>query len=69
MEIRIKASEIKSEEICDAMSEIASDEDLRNKISIIANYYNWAIGDTIEAVASHIVTTDTDYIMDENWNK
>lgn len=69
MSVIIKASEIKSETISDAIEEIASDYGMRNRIEAISNCYNWSIGDTIEAVATYIVYNDEDYTMDENWKK
>ncbi len=69
MSIIIKSSEIKSDHVSDAISEMITDESLKERVRKISDLYNWSIGDTLGAIASHIVYTDEDYVADMNWKK
>lgn len=62
----ISTKEIKSETIEHAMEEITTDETLFEKAKIISESTNWGLADTIEAIATHIIINDTDYVHDLN---
>lgn len=64
--IIIKSSEIEATEVSQAIKELAhnNDFDLDNRIRKIAQIKNWSKGDTIEAIASHIVYTDEDFVIE-----
>lgn len=68
MKIIIKSSEIESEGILDAIEEIEkkmeSNPNFNNRIRRIAQAKNWALGDMIEAIATHIVVYDKDFEED-----
>jgi len=57
----IKASEIQSETVEGAIKEIEDDAYLNDMMRHIAHYRGWAYGDAAEAIATHIIYTDTDY--------
>jgi hypothetical protein len=68
--IIIKSNEIKSNEIEAAMKEIASDPKLFEKALRIADNRSWGVADAIEAIASHIVINDEDYVLEmDSWKK
>jgi len=69
--IKIRVKEVFSETVPHIIEEISHEfskkTGMYSKIMAISDCYNWAVGDAIEAVASHIYHTDTDFIMDEDW--
>lgn len=63
-ELRISTNDIASLTIKGAIAEIEDSEDMLNTARAIAERKNIAIGDMIEAIASHIVYDDTDYVCE-----
>lgn len=59
--IVIKTNEIEATTIIKAMTEISIK--YPNEVKQIASLKNWALGDTLEAIATHIIYTDTDYTL------
>ena len=64
----IEAKKIRAYNIKDASrqlnSEVDQETDLGNKVRQIAELKNIALGDMIEAIASHIIFSDTDYVAE-----
>lgn len=63
----LKSNQIKSEAIPEAIKEI--EENYFEFAQAVAIKNEWAIGDAIEAIATHIVINDEDYIVDEQVNQ
>ena len=61
----ITADSIKSETISEAVEELANRDDVRDHI----RSHNLNGGDLIEAIATHIIMTDTDYELIRNPRK
>jgi hypothetical protein len=64
MEIRIPTSWINATDTASAMTEIEANSEIMEMVRSIAKLTDTAIGDMVEAVAQHIVTTDEDYVYD-----
>ena len=56
----LKCRDIKAVDIEDVIAEIYKNH--YDFAEYVANKHNWSIGDTIEAIATHIVYNDEDYI-------
>lgn len=63
--IIISTDEIKSMHVREAMNELEkATGDLKERITTICNRHDSVIGDTIEAIAFHLVMLNTDYISE-----
>jgi hypothetical protein len=63
MELRITTADIQATDIKSAIAEIESNEDTMSTIEAMSIRSGIAIGDMVEAVASHIVIEDEDYVL------